>query len=182
MPVRVCRHPAGAPGGPAGVGKLPQGDIPSVPVARVVPPPAKDPFGTVGLADVLLAVGRVGEEVDALDLGEVSLPGGVAVVLDHLTQFGAGEANVVETGERHRVPVGDLQDGMPLCAKNQPAGARVAAICTKSRLQRLVAGFAGLSAANTGLLDDQQPFGVSSQTLPTELHQAGWKTFPELTK
>lgn len=41
-------------------------------------------------------------------------------------------------------------------------------------LKGFVAGFAGFPAADADLLDDPQPLEFSPQTVPEELHEAGW--------
>lgn len=109
--LRPCRFP-----GSAVTGKLAQGDVSAVAVARVGSPPAEDAFGAVSLADVLLAVRGVRDEVDSLDFVKGGAPVAIAPVLHQVAQFVVGEPHAVEPRERDLLPVGDLQHGLACCA------------------------------------------------------------------
>lgn len=89
---------------------------------------------------------------------------------DILRAFPIRAVRLICEDVRQTVPDRDwlgFRHGIILCGRTVSYGedrrrpdSVVAAKYAKSGLQGFVAGFAGLTAANTGLLDDQQPFGV----------------------
>lgn len=68
-------------------------------------------FGTVGFPNVLVSVGGVGDQIDALHLRQRDLPVGVAAIRHHLTELMEGEQHLVESRERELISVCDLEDG-----------------------------------------------------------------------
>ena len=99
-----------AVGTDAGLGEFPQSTVAAVTVSGVGLPPAQDSLSPVGLSDVLLSVGGVGDQVDALHLRQRGLPIDIAVIGNHLPELAESQQYVVESGERFFVAVGDLED------------------------------------------------------------------------